>query len=135
MMKTIFTLLVIFISIPVLADGQYACISGETAGLNWERGKWSVSRFTPVNSLISVKSNGERLEHKEAGAEVASILRCNKDNVDKTGYLNCSTSYGKHIVFSESTLQGGISSILGAVMNGASYKDSLYVSTITCQKF
>lgn len=134
-MKTIFALFAIFISTPVLADGQYACISGQSAGLNWDKGAWMVTKFTPVNSLISVRGNGEVLEHKEVGSEVATILKCNKTSLGKTGYLNCSTTYGKHIVFSESTLQGGVSTVLGAVMSDPSYKDSLYVSTITCQKF
>ena len=129
-MKTIALFLLLFSSIAV-ADGQYACMTDKSSGLNWEKGSWVYSRFTPVNGILSVKGNGTRIEYKEVGDEIASQFNCYKSS----DTLACNTTWGTSLVFSEKTLQGGRASLLGLISGSQSYKDSLYVSNFTCQRF
>jgi hypothetical protein len=132
-MKTIATLVILFISTSVLADGQYACVSSDAAGLNWEDGSWKVSKFKDVNSLLSIKGSGSKVEYKAADSNSPDTLNCTLTDLD---FLKCSSDMtALNIVFNEKSLRGGVSGLLGSLSGNPKYKDSLYVMPITCQKF
>lgn len=133
MMKTIATLFILFMSTSVLADGQYACVSSDVGGLNWESGSWKVSQFKSVHSLLSIKGGGRKAEYKAADDRLPSALNCSLTDLD---FLKCSSDMTAiNIVFNEKSLRGGISALFGSLSGDAKYKDSLYVMPITCQKF
>lgn len=133
MMKTIFALIIFFISTSVLADGQYACVSSDAAGLNWEGGSWRVSKFKAVNSLLSIKGGGSKVEYKATDDNTPTTLNCTLTDLD---FLKCSSDMtAVNIVFNEKSLRGGVSGLFGSLSGNSKYKDSLYVMPITCQKF
>lgn len=120
------------------ADGQYGCVTGVAGGFDYENGGWVKTSFTRNNLLVSIRRGGKELEYKEVNHDKGFNLTCVEGmSSPKDGkYLNCNTPYGLNVVFNESSMQGAISSILGAVATDKSgNRDSLFVKTITCQKF
>ena len=139
-MKMKFTLFCTFalMSSMCFADGQYGCVTGVSGGFDYDNGGWVKTSFTRNNLLVSVRRGGKELEYKEVNQDKGFNLTCTEGmSTSKDGkYLNCNTTYGLNVVFNESSMQGAISSILGAVATDKSgTRDSLFVKTITCQKF
>jgi hypothetical protein len=138
MKKIHFTLLAvlssIFFSAGAIAQNQpLACQSDARGGLDWENGRWVVSRFTETKFILVQSKNGLT----EESVATAMVVARNQTNCS-TVYLNrvsCSDQFGGHLYFDPATLKGGISFVYGGVQADADKKDSMIVTAFSCTPF
>jgi len=134
---------------PAFAQNRpLACQADAAAGLNWENGQWEVTRFNPEPAKFILVQTGNSLtpesvtklmDYGSTTPTPQSLLpSCKtKEFDDPLKQVVCTSGYtnGQSLVFSLRTLKGAMSQILGGIMNGPRYRDSVSVTTFTCQPF
>lgn len=142
-MKTIVgTVLVYLLTVPQLATSQpdkewWACQFIDSAGMDWEAGAWSITRFTLRKPFVLVDDGAGLLDldsvSKPLDARQAAIT-CTNANVDK--HIFCQSRWtGSSFSFDPKTGTGAVAEILGAFgKSDDSRRDSLLVSAFECIK-
>jgi len=128
---------------PAFAQNRpLACQADESAGLSWENGRWEVTRFTPKPAKFILVQTGDSLTPESVGKvfiefelskdEMPSCLR---EGVDE--HVVCTDGWGggMSLIFSFRTMKGSRAALLGSISANQKQKDSVSVTTFTCQPF
>ena len=123
----------IFFTTEVIAQNiPLACQGEESAGLEWENGKWAITRFN-THKFILVKTGNSLTTESVAKASMNPFpdqITC-KNN---TTVILCNDMAGVAIIFDLGKLKGSISHLLGGASQG-SKKDSVTVEVFSCTAF
>ena len=118
----------------VAQNKPLACQVEETAGLNWEKGRWVNRSFEPNLSKFILVQTGSTLT-LESVAKVfnnapISQITC-KFFAPETA---CFDIAGRGLYFNPKVLKGGISKLFGSTQDGTE-RDSLSVQPFSCVSF
>jgi len=123
-------------------DRPLACQADAAAGLDWENGRWEVTNFNPRPAKFILVQTGDSLS-PESVAKVFSESEtpkhlmpiCRRDAGDD--YVFCTDGYnaGRSLIFSFRTMNGSRAALFGSISANQKYRDSVIVTTFTCQPF
>jgi hypothetical protein len=123
----------IFLTTEVIAQNiPLACQGEESAGLEWENGKWAITRFN-THKFILVKTGNSLTTESVAKASMNPFpdqITC-KNN---TTVILCNDMAGGAIIFNARTFKGTLALILGGTSQ-ESKKDSVIVEVFSCTPF
>ena len=132
---------------PVMAQTvTYACQYLETAGLNWENGRWVATGFYNKDPFILTAIDGELVPPVPSDENMSnplSLTQCSLPKQALTGepgeivmskVQSCSDGVGNTLLFNLENLSGAFSQMMGAVAGrGNASKDSLTVAPFVCE--
>ena len=120
-----------------------ACQADESAGLDWKNGRWEIARFAPKPAKFILVQTGDSLSPESVGKvliEVSEIPEhvmpsCRRDARDD--HVVCIDGWGggNSLIFSFRTMKGSRAALLGSISANQKQKDSVSVTTFTCQPF
>jgi len=114
-----------------------ACQADKSAGLGWENGRWETASFFPKPDRFILVSSGKSVtpESVQKVLNEARPPNCIAGMGD--GEIFCVSSWGSgsSLLFSMKTMKGAIAKLYGGIMTGEQYRDTVSVSTFTCQPF
>lgn len=130
------------VSVALAQNRPLACQSDESAGLDWSNGRWEVTRFNPIPAKFILVQTGESLTPKSV-AKVFSAVEipnsfmpsCRRDTGDDHVFCTDGFNSGQSLIFSFGTMKGSIAKLLGSISANQQSKDSVAVTTFTCQPF
>lgn len=108
-----------------------ACQDDDSAGLNWEAGKWSARNFVPQKFILVKEGSSLTIDSVAKALRNSPGIRCEEPVL---GFTMCHSRLGKNIYFSHANNKGGISSLFGATMDGAE-RDTVVAQAFTCTPF
>ena len=129
---TMLLLSIFFLNNAIAQNKPVACQTEETVGLNWQNGRWQVTRFN-VKKFILVQA-GNLLTTESAGKAIdspASLVTCKNE----APQISCSGVSGEYLYYDTLNRSGGIARIFGGTMKRPDYRDSVTVSVFTCESF
>ena len=135
------------VAAPVMAQTvTYACQYLETAGLNWENGRWVATGFYNKDPFILTAIDGELVPPVPSDENMSnplSFTQCSLPKQALTGepgeivmskVQSCSDGVGNTLLFNLENLSGAFSQMMGAVAGrGNASKDSLTVAPFVCE--
>ena len=113
-----------------------ACQVEESAGLEWEGGRWDVKKFQ-LKKFILVQV-GDSLTVDSVAKAMRPLNPPTAFTLCKTNILQtvtCNDSLGSSLFFEPKTLQGGMSYLTGSTENKVVNRDSVYVAVFSCMPF
>ncbi len=115
------------------ANRPLACVVDETGGLNWEGGRWLVSKFRPDPQRFVLVMSDDTLQ-----AESVAKAFQSSGSFECVSYLfiQCvdRAAMGRMLFFNPATMKGGLSSLFGSATVGRE-RDSLHVTAFSCTAF
>jgi len=138
-MKKIIALLTVlnsvFFSAGATAQNQpLACQSDKIAGLDWEKGRWSIHSFQEKRFILVQSQNGLTKESVAKALQTPLIqgVTCLTDVLSD---ISCSDSLGGFLYFQPKTLKGGIAQLTGTTSDNMDRRDSVTVNAFSCTPF
>ena len=123
---------ILFTNNSIAQNIPLACQSEESAGLDWENGKWVVRRFN-LSKFILVKTKNSLTTES-----VAKALRSKHPDqitcINTLPEIFCSSMTGDSIYFDPNKLKGSIARLFGGTMQ-ESNRDSVAVEVFSCTAF
>lgn len=124
---------------PAFAQNQpLACQADKAAGLDWERNEWEVTEFKPNPAKFILVLRGNSLNLDSVAKFFNDSERMPTCSVHSfTGQILCTSGYinGDSLFFSPRTMKGARAKLFGGTQQGPEKRDSVSVTTFTCQPF
>ena len=123
---------------PAFAQNRpLACQADAAAGLSWENGRWGTASFFPKPDRFILVSSGKSVtpESVQKVLDETQPPNCIAGMGDGTIFCVSSYASGYSLLFSMKTMKGAIAKLFGGIMTGEQYRDSVSVTTFTCQPF
>ena len=137
MMKLLIALLMVFSS-ALFTNGAtaqnlpLACQGEASAGMDWENGRWVISRFQTTKFVLVQSGNTLTLESVAKALQTyPKQITCREGN---PGKINCMDISGSSLFIDLQRLTGGIAHLFGASMT-ESKRDSVTVHAFSCTPF
>lgn len=123
---------------PALAQNRpLACQADAAAGLNWKNGRWETTSFFPKPDKFILVSSGKSVTPESVQNVLNEVQPPNCIAGTADGDIFCVSSYGSgySLLFSIKTMTGAFAKLFGGIMTGEQYRDTVSVTTFTCQPF
>jgi len=108
----------------------FACQYVMAAGLQWNKGKWSVTGFEVLKPFFLRLEAGTITSDSATKVLFGPVKRCEVEGVKHT----CTDRLGAFLFFDSQRAEGGVASLVGTVGDFPTFRDSVTVSPFTCQK-
>lgn len=123
-------------------DRPLACQADESAGLNWENGRWEATGFTPRLAKFILVQTGDSLTPESVGKVFIELKMpknllptCRRDAGENHIFCVEGLIGGQSLLFSFRTMKGSHAALLGGTSADQKQRDSVTVTTFTCQPF
>ena len=122
-----------FLLNPAIAQNKpLACQVEETVGLNWENGRWQVTRFNIRKFILVQSGNTLTLESVSKVLDSSASLVVCKNEAPQ---ISCQGLAGEYLYYNPINKSGGIARMFGSSMKQGNNRDSVTVSVFTCESF
>lgn len=109
-----------------------ACQEDASAGLNWERGEWTVKRFKTEKFILVQEGKSLTTDSVGRAFNKGSIfVSC---FVKSTGVI-CIANMGESLLFNPESMKGARTHSLGSISTDPAYRDSIAIAPFSCQPF
>ncbi len=122
----------------VSAAQTFACQYLDSAGLDWKRGSWEVTRFKLREPFfLTLKKDAQELTFESTANLLGGVHTCITDVAKVVTCMGVERGYqsvGSFLLFDPNNMKGGMSFLTGSTANEERFKDSLIVTPFKCQK-